>query len=167
MNVPTATEISCSHDEEYCSDQGPDNVNPPEPNAALSKKCFVANGGSHDARSIIPEPVSSRTRRKLLLAKSDDKQVTTSAEVCHEMESSSEDENIQAATAFERSERQVHDSQVNDANVGTTIHRLGVQHATIGAQRGAAKGAEVSPIAVTIAAGDKSNKSLAEIKMVL
>jgi len=131
MDAPTATEVSCSHDEEYCSDHGPDNVYPPEPNAALSKKCFVANGGSHDARSIIPEPVSSKTRRKLQLYKSDGKQMTTSAEVCHEMESSSEDENVEAVAAFERSQKQVQDSQVNDTSDEVTIHRLGAKRATI------------------------------------
>ena len=102
----------------------------PEPNAALNKKCFVANGGSHDNRSIIPEPVSSRTRRKLQLYKSDGKQITTSAEICHEMESSSEDENVEAVAAFERSQKQVKDSQVNDASDEETIHGQGAKRAT-------------------------------------
>jgi len=29
MEAPTATEVSCGDDEEYCSDQGPENVNLP------------------------------------------------------------------------------------------------------------------------------------------
>ena len=72
-------------------------------------KYFVTNDGSHDLRSTDPEPVLSRTRRKLLLAKKNGEQITTTAEVCHEMEFSSEEENVQAVAAAEKSERVIRD----------------------------------------------------------
>jgi len=115
MEGYTATGVSCSHDEEFCSDQGPENVNPPKPIAALSKKYFVANDEPHDNRFVIPEPVSSRTRRKLQLSKCDGKQVTPTAEVYNEMEPSSEDEESEIDAAFTRSQMQAMDSEVNDA----------------------------------------------------
>jgi len=88
---------------------------------ALSKKYFVANDESHDNRFIIPEPISSRTRRKLQLSKSDGKQVTSSAQVYHEMEPSLEDEDAEVDAAFERSQMQAIDSEVNDAVSGEIV----------------------------------------------
>ena len=76
-------------------------------------KYFVANDGSHDKRFTAPEPVSSRTRRKLLQARKDGRQVTTSTEVCKSIESSSEEENLQAVAMAEKSERMVHDSRLS------------------------------------------------------
>ena len=72
-------------------------------------KYFVANDGSHDKVSTAPERVSSRTQRKLLQARKDGQQITTSAEICNEMESSSEEENVQAVATAERSERLIRD----------------------------------------------------------
>jgi len=54
MEGSAATEVPCSHGEEFYSDQGPKNVNPPESIAALSEKCFVAHDKPHDNRFIIP-----------------------------------------------------------------------------------------------------------------
>jgi len=54
----------------------------------------------------------------LQLIKCDGKQVTTSAEVYHEMEPSSEDEEAEVDAAFERSQMQAIDSEVNDAVSG-------------------------------------------------
>ena len=82
--------------------------------AALSEKCFVANDKPHDNRFVIPEPVSSRTRRKLQLGKCDGKQVTSAAEIYNEMEPSSEDE-AEIDAAFTRSQMQAMSSEVNDA----------------------------------------------------
>jgi len=116
METYTATGVPCSHDEEFCSDHGPENVNSsPESNAALSEKYFVANNKPHDNRFVIPEPVSSRTRRKLQLCKSDGKQVTSTAEVYNEMEPSSEGEEAEIDAAFTRSQMQAMSSVVNDA----------------------------------------------------
>jgi len=86
---------------------------PSDPEAALMYKYFVTNDGSHDKGSTAPEPVSSRTRRKLLQARKDRRQVTTSPEVCNEMESSSEEENVQAAATAKRSERLIHDCRLS------------------------------------------------------
>jgi len=86
MDSDAATVVPCSHGEGFFSDQGPENVNPPEP------KCFVTHDKPHDNRFIIPEPISSRTRRKLQLGKCDDNQITSNLEMDNEMEPSSEDE---------------------------------------------------------------------------
>jgi len=51
----------------------------------------------------------------LQLSKSDGKQITSSVEVYHEMEPSSEDEEAEVDAAFERSQMQARDSKVNDA----------------------------------------------------
>jgi len=103
MEGSAATGIPCSHGEEFYSDQGPENVNPPEPIAALSEKCIVAYDKPHDNRFIIPEPVSSRTRRKLQLGKCDGRQVTSNVEVYSEMEPSSNDEEAEISATRERS----------------------------------------------------------------
>jgi len=58
MEAPTATGVSCSHDEEYCSDRGPENVNPPTQMRLWVRNVFVANDESHDFRFIIPESSS-------------------------------------------------------------------------------------------------------------
>jgi len=92
MDSDAATEVPCSHGEGFFSDQGPENVNPPEPIAALNEKCFVTHDKPHDNRFIIPEPISSRTRRKLQLGKRDGSQATSNVEMNSEMEPSSEDE---------------------------------------------------------------------------
>ena len=78
-------------------------LTPPEPLATLNEKYIVAHDKPHDSRFIIPEPVSSRTRRKLQLDKHDGKQVTLSAEVYSEMEPSSNDEEAEVQVASERS----------------------------------------------------------------
>jgi len=97
----------------------------PDPEVALMYKYFVASDRSHDKGSTAPEPVSSRTRRKLLQARKDGWQVTTSAEVYNEMESSSEEENVQAVATAERSERLIRDSRLSgvggDQAGGATI----------------------------------------------
>jgi len=74
----------------------------------------------------------------LLQARKDGQQVTTSAEVCHEMESSSEEENVQAVAAAEKSERMIRDSRLSgvggDRVGGATctcaqcVHPAVVQH---------------------------------------
>ena len=96
---------------------------PPDPEAALMYKCFVANDVSHDKGFTAPESVSSRSRRKLLQARKDGRQVTTSAEVCNEMESLSEEENLHAVAMAEKSERLVRDSRLGGVggDGGTTI----------------------------------------------
>jgi len=103
MDSDAATEVPCSHGEGFFSDQGPENVNPPEPIAALNEKCFVTHDKPHDNRFIIPEPISSRTRRKLQLGKYDDKQVTSNVEMDNEMEPSSEDEEGEVNATCNRS----------------------------------------------------------------
>jgi len=82
---------------------------------ALSEKCFVAHDKPHDNRFVIPEPVSSRTRRKLQLGKCDGKQVISTAEVYSEMEPSSEDEEVEISATCKRSQTQAMCSSVNDA----------------------------------------------------
>jgi len=72
--------------------RGRKTLTPREPNTALNEKCFVVHDKPHDNRFIIPEPISSRTRRKLLLRKGDENQASSDAEVNNEMEPSSEDE---------------------------------------------------------------------------
>jgi len=114
MEGSAATVVPCSHGEEFFSDQGPENVNPPEPIAALNEKCFVAHDRPHDNRFIIPEPVSSRTRRKLQLGKCDGKQVTSSAEVYNEMEPSSEDEEREMNATCNKSQVQAICSGMSD-----------------------------------------------------
>jgi len=84
----------------------------------MSKKYFVANDEPHDNKFVIPEPVSSRTRRKLQLSKSDGKQVTSTAEVYNEMEPSSEDEEAEVDATFTRSQMQAMNSEVNEAVSG-------------------------------------------------
>ena len=92
MDSDAATEVPCCHGEGFFSAQGLENTNPPEPLAALNEKCFVAHDKPHDSRFVIPEPISSRTRRKLQLGKCDGGQATSSVEIHCEMEPSSEDE---------------------------------------------------------------------------
>jgi len=94
--------------------RGRKTLTPPESIAALSEKCFVAHDRPHDNRFIIPEPVSSRTRRKLQLEKCDGKQVTSSAEVYNEMEPSSEDEEGEMNATCNRSQVQAICSGVSD-----------------------------------------------------
>ena len=76
---------------------------PLEPLTALNEKYIVAHDKPHDNRFIIPEPVSSRTRRKLQIGKHDGKQVTLGAEVYSEMEPSSNDEEAEINATCERS----------------------------------------------------------------
>jgi len=127
MDVPAATEVSCSHDEEFYSDRGPEKVNPPDPNAALMYKYFVANDGSHDKGSTAPEPISSRTRRKLLQAGKDGRQVVTSADVCNAMGSSSEEEIEQATATARKSERLFRDSRLSGVG-GDRVGRATLRH---------------------------------------
>jgi len=101
MDSDAATEVPRCHGEGFFSEQGPENANPPEPLAALNEKCFVAHDKPHDSRFVIPEPISSRTRRKLQLGKCDGSQATSSVEIHCEMEPSSEDEEEEAnATCY-------------------------------------------------------------------
>ena len=72
--------------------RGRKTLTPPEPIAALNEKCFVTHDKPHDSRFIIPESISSRTRRKLQLGKCDGSQATSNVEMNSEMEPSSEDE---------------------------------------------------------------------------
>jgi len=68
----TAATVSCGHLEGTDSDRGVVCI-PPGPQATL-KKCDVAAGSrDHDASN--PAPVSSRTRRKLMLQHRDDGEV--------------------------------------------------------------------------------------------
>jgi len=47
------------------------------------------------------------------------------------MEPSSEDEDVETAAAFERSQKQVQDSQVNDVSDEETIHGQGAKCVTV------------------------------------
>ena len=104
MDSDAATEDPCCHGEGFFSEQGPENVNPPEPLAALNEKYFVAHDEPHDSRFVIPEPISSRTRRKLQLGKCGGSQATSNVEIHCEMEPSSEDEEEEANAACCRSQ---------------------------------------------------------------
>jgi len=104
MDSDAATEVPCSHGEGFFSEQGPENVNPPKPIAALNEKCFVTYDKPHDNRFIMPEPISSRTRRKLQLGKCDGNLVTSDVEVHNKMEPSSEDEEGEQNATCSRSQ---------------------------------------------------------------
>ena len=98
MDSDAATEDPCCHGEGFFSAQGPENANPPEPLAALNEKYIVALDKPHDSRFVIPEPVSSRTRRKLQLGECDGSQATSNVEIHGEMEPSSDEEEEVNAT---------------------------------------------------------------------
>jgi len=69
-------------------------ITPPDPRATLNK-LLVATAGSRDHDSSAPAPVSSRTRRKLMLSHREDEQAVVSAEVHRSDESSDEGEYVQ------------------------------------------------------------------------
>jgi len=86
---------------------------PPGPRATL-RKSIVATAGSCDHDSSAPAPVSSRTRKKLMLSHRDGSQTVTSAEVHCSEGSSDEDEYEQAVTVGGRCEKLDAASQCND-----------------------------------------------------
>lgn len=75
-------------------------VYPPSPDSqAALNKFYVAGTGSRDNGPGVPDPISSRTTRKLAQANRDGKQVTVSAEVHEDEKSSDEDEDGQIVSA--------------------------------------------------------------------
>ena len=100
--------------------RGRKTITPPEPIAALNEKCFVTCDKPHDNRFIMPEPISSRTRRKLQLRKCDGSLVTSDAEVYKEMEPSSEDEeNVEDATCFRSHTKSVVSKEKTAQRIGS------------------------------------------------
>ena len=108
-----ATTVPCGHKGGAVSDGGIERDQSPGPCATL-KKSIVATAGSRDHESSAPAPVSSRTRKKLMLLHQDGRQAVTSAEVHRSEESSDEDEYEQAVTVGGRCEKLDAAIQCND-----------------------------------------------------
>jgi len=92
-------------------------ITPPGPRVTLNKST-VATAGSHDHEFSAPAPVSSRTRRKLMLAHREDGQAVVSADVHASDESSDEGEYCQTVAVGGRLEKLDAASLCNDTAGG-------------------------------------------------
>ena len=92
-------------------------ITPPGPRVTLNKST-VATAGSHDHEFSAPAPVSSRTRRKLMLAHREDGQAVVSTDVHASDESSDEGEYCQTVAVGGRLEKLDAASLCNDTAGG-------------------------------------------------
>ena len=130
MSDPTVEKTTSpffSHERDGDSEGGRITVNPPDSQTSRDK-FFVACSDPRDTWSEVPGPISQRTRRKLAQARenSHGKQVTVSAEIHHnsDEDSSEEDDGRYEIPISKRSSRMDKQHQQGDAGNGTHATKL-------------------------------------------